>query len=542
MRLMVKAVRAQQLYAANNPMHRTALDAVRTGFVKVWADTDELTLTIGETELQWSGVAVLADPVKSADSLAWILYKDGLRELRFSKGVEDAEIVKFIGIIARARKATIDDDDLVTMLWEGDFTTIAYNYRDAQADEVETGDISRVQGPPGDISPEELQLSVEQSAMARKSGVINMADFDQTLYFLDEREVEYLKREVAREYEQDLRTNIVAALLDVFEQQSNEAVREECLDYVETMLAFLLASGSFRGVAYLLAETKVAAARPGDLSATVRARIDALPERLSSPEALNQLLQSLDDAAMLPPKDELELLFDQLRPAALGTVFAWLPRVRDDRLRALVTEVASKLAAANTGELVRLIDSPDLAVSTEAMRRAGGLKAQAAVAATVGVLGDPDSKRRHVATQALAEIGSPGAMQGLERAIGDADRDVRITAMRALAAAGHRPAAPKLEAIVKGKDIRAADITEMTAVFESYGALCGDSGVNNLDAILNAKGFLGKREDLSLRAAAAMGLGRIGTAKALESLQRSAADKEPVVRNAVAKALRGSAT
>ena len=42
-----------------------------------------------------------------------------------------------------------------------------------------------------------------------------------------------------------------------------------------------------------------------------------------------------------------------------------------------------------------------------------------------------------------------------------------------------------------------------------------------------------------IRAAAAVGLGRIGSAAAREALQRSAADKEPVVRNAVAKALRG---
>jgi hypothetical protein len=261
MRLLVKAVRAQQLYAANNPMHKSALEALRGGFATVWAETSELALTIGETELQWQGVAVLADPVKSSDSLAWMFYKDGIRELRLKKGIEETEIDRLIEIICRARKASIDDDDLITMLWEAELTRLTYIYRDGQAEEVETGDLSRIQGPPGDMSPEEVQLGVEQSAAApgRRSGVVNMAEFDQTLYFLDEREIDYLKHEIAREYDQDLRTNIVAALLDIFEQQSNEAVREECLDYVETMLAFLLASGSFRGVAYLLGETRVAA-------------------------------------------------------------------------------------------------------------------------------------------------------------------------------------------------------------------------------------------------------------------------------------------
>ena len=542
MRLLVKAIRAQQLYATNNPMHRQALDALRAGFAKVWAETPELELKVGETELQWSGVAVLADPVKSGDSLSWILYKDGLRELRFVKGAEDAEIVRLLDILGRARKATIDDDDLVTMLWEADFTFIGYSYRDAQSDDVDAGGISKVQGPPTDISPEEIQLAIEQTTgtHAVRSGVVNMSDFDQTLYFLDEREIDYLRQEIAREYDQDLRTNIVAALLDVFEQQNTMAVREECLDYVETMLAFLLASGNFRGVAYLLGETQAAAARPGDLPPAIRTRIDALPERMSAPLAIGQLLQALDDAPMLPPRDELQLLFDQLRPAALGTVFAWLPKVRDERLRALVADVAGRLAMSNTAELVKLIDSQDRAVSDEAIRRAGSLQTQAAVAALARVLGDPDVKRRLISMQALANIGSAGALQALEKALTDADRDIRIGAMRALALHNHRASAARFQAMLKSREIRDADITEKTAAFEGYGALTGDAGVAELDSILNAKaGFLGKRDDAALRAAAAMGLGRIGTAKAREALNRAAGDKDPVVRNAVARALRG---
>jgi hypothetical protein len=540
MRLLVKAIRAQQLYATNNPMHKQALDALRAGFANVWNETSDLDLKVAETELQWSGVSVLADPVKSGDSLAWILYKEGLRELRIAKGAEDSEIVRFLDIIGRARKATIDDDDLVTMLWEAEFTCIHYSYRDAQADEIEIGDISRVQGPP-DISPEEIQLSMEHTGAHRsKAALVSMADFDQTLYFLDEREASYLTQEIAREYEQDLRINIVAALLDIFEQQNDEAVREECLDYVETMLAFLLASGSFRGVAYLLSETRAAAARPGNLSAAVRRRIDDLPTRLSTPEAVGQLLQALDAAPALPPRDELQLLFDQLRGPALGAVFIWLAKARNEQLRGLLTEAAGRLSSASPTELVKLIESPDAAVSSEAVRRSGALQTPGAVPPLAKVLTEPDVKRRSLATQALANIGSPGALQALEKALADSDRDIRINAMRALALHNHRPAAAKFGALVKGKEIRDADITEKTAVFEGYGALSGDNGVPELDGILNAKGsFLGKQIDAGVRAAAAMGLARIGTARARDSLQRAAADKDPVVRNAVAKALRG---
>ncbi len=91
---------------------------------------------------------------------------------------------------------------------------------------------------------------------------------------------------------------------------------------------------------------------------------------------------------------------------------------------------------------------------------------------------------------------------------------------------------------MKGKAIRTADLTEKMAFFEVYGSLSGDGGVAFLDGILNGKGMFGKREDPELRACAAIALGRVRSAKAQESLNRSAGEKDIVVRNAVGRALR----
>jgi len=66
--------------------------------------------------------------------------------------------------------------------------------------------------------------------------------------------------------------------------------------------------------------------------------------------------------------------------------------------------------------------------------------------------------------------------------------------------------------------------------------------VEHLDAVLNGKGFLGRREDAETRACAAIALGRVGTAKAIDTLRKAATEKDVVVRNAVSRALRGPGT
>jgi hypothetical protein len=50
----------------------------------------------------------------------------------------------------------------------------------------------------------------------------------------------------------------------------------------------------------------------------------------------------------------------------------------------------------------------------------------------------------------------------------------------------------------------------------------------------------GKRDDSEFRACAAMALGKIASAKAMESLNKAAGEKDIIVRNAVSRAIRGT--
>jgi HEAT repeat protein len=143
------------------------------------------------------------------------------------------------------------------------------------------------------------------------------------------------------------------------------------------------------------------------------------------------------------------------------------------------------------------------------------------------------------AVEALAGIGTPGAMQQLERAVTDPDRDVRIAAVRVLAARAHRNVLARVEEAVDGKALREADLTEKMAFFEAYGVLVGGAGVERLAGmLLSSGGFLKRKEAPETRACAALALGKIGTPEARAVLEQAIKDKDALVRNAVNKALR----
>ena len=185
-----------------------------------------------------------------------------------------------------------------------------------------------------------------------------MADFDATLYFLDEREIEYLHGRSGANTSRICARNIVAALLDIFEAQTDPDIRGEIIDNLQTvMLSSCSPRATFRGVANLLREAHTALERAALVTSVAAASALAqLAERLSAPDALSQLLQALDETPTLPPQEELADLFDQLRPAGVGDgLHLDGEDRRTQKLRPLLEGAAGRLAGANTSELVRLI-------------------------------------------------------------------------------------------------------------------------------------------------------------------------------------------
>ena len=63
----------------------------------------------------------------------------------------------------------------------------------------------------------------------------------------------------------------------------------------------------------------------------------------------------LDEAAVHPTEDELGELFRELEPGALSTVLSWLPRLTNERVRALLYAAATRLAQAYPDQLVEAL-------------------------------------------------------------------------------------------------------------------------------------------------------------------------------------------
>lgn len=547
-----KALRAFQLYDENNPVRQRFVESLRQAVAQLWTELDRLTLSVEEDRFVLGDQEVYRAESRS-DSLAFLFFKDGVREITFLPGLEGDELVRFLGVLQRARKLTPEGDDLLTVLWEEDLQFFQYQYVDFLAEGVDlpvpgAGNTQQemkavLEAETAEGSEEEEEEAPprpgQQAEQAAQPKTVSKDDFNPTLYSLDPRELQTLKAELEKELHRDLRNDVLSALFDRLEEAHLPERQSEVLGVLATLLPNFLSRGALTAATRILEELRKLEAMPGVFDEQRLTESRALLDEVSAPDAIGELIQALYDGSIRATPQQLAAFLRFLRAGALFPLLRASETVEHKELQAVLRASVKGIAERNRGAVVRLLSEQDPIVASGAARLAGDMQITEAGPALAGLLAHYDGKVRLAAVEAAVSLKASTAASALQDTLDDPEREIRIAAARALAALRYTPAAGRLEDILNSKEIRAADITEKVAFFEAYGTVSGDRAVPMLDKLLNAKGFLGKREPSEIRAAAALGLGKVGSPAATASLKRAAQEEDAVVRSAVNRAMRG---
>ena len=539
-RIIIKGLRAFQMYPPNNPMYQRNQQAIHDAFLPIWSTTPHLVLAVTESDLVWEEQVVYHQPNRQ-ESFAWMLYKDGMRMLRLRPGVEEEEIVSFLQVVTRARLLAGDAaDDLLTLLWEQEFLFVDYQFAESFAEGGPALEPHPMTGG-GSAVPEAAATTREQvSGEVAEATTLapELEEFDSTLYFLEEHEIRRLADQVALEYTRDVRQAAFDALLDTFELQPATVVRAEILDIFDNLFPNLLNRGEFRVVAGLLREFRAIAQRVAVMDPEIRNRLLSFQARLSEPAILAQLLQALEEAPVTPEDADLGMVLGELHAEGLETMLIFLPSLKRPALRRILEESVDRLGAAHQDTLLALLGRTESDAIPGAAALCGRLKLSVAVPALDRLLGHQEASVRRSVVEALGAIGSPGALAALEPALDDPDRGVRVAAVQVAVERGYRNALRRLEAAVQGRGPQELERAERRQFFEAYAVLGGPAILPILVDLLEPRGLFRRKESPEIRTCAAYAVARLQSPDARVVLERLEQDKELPVRNAAIRALR----
>ena len=545
-----KALRSFQLYDETNPVRKRFVTSLREAFEQLWEEVEGLNLTVEEDRLLLVGEEVYQNSSRS-DSLAFLLYKDGVRDITFLPGIEGQELDKILGVLRRAKMLkTAEADDLLTMLWEQDLEFFKCRSVDqitegasipmAQAAD-QRADLGQV------VEAEGEALEAEEDGAEGEAGTAQGgsappkigANFSPALYALDPEEKEQLQGELAAEMSRDLRHAVLAALFDRLEEAGYSDRKTEILKILRELLPSLLSRGAVETAAEILEELAAVRSEPGILDQFRQTECDELLDDLSSTETLEELVRALQDGTIDVSVDVLGRFLKFLRAGALRVLLEASEHEEKPALKDTLRGAVCGIAKENHEALLALLEDVNPLVTAGAIRLVGEMGLADAAPKLVGLMVHPDAAVRLALVETAQVLREVTITDTLIRALSDSESEVRVAAAGALATLGHESATPALKALVTGKEIRQADLNEKIAVFESYGVLGGSGAVDALSEILNKKGFLGRREPSEIRASAARALGKAGLPGAQEALRAAQKDGDAVVRTAVRQALQG---
>lgn len=544
---LAQTLRARQIYNVDNPVFQRFVSSLRGGFAEIWQRTDALTLDVEEDVILWRGGTVYRAESRT-ESLSFLFFKEGVRELTFSRGFEAAELEPFVELLHRARNLRpTDEDDLLTLLWSQSFSHFHHASVDLFAEGLE---LPEPEKPPLRVSAsrivqEEVQpleeagdaVEAAQRELRETEPSIRPEQFDATLYFLDAGELGRLREEIGREMGRDLRRSVLGALFDALEE-SGARQQEEIVEILGMLLPHLLGHAELNLAAEVVGELKAIAAKEDVLAEQPRQRVNVLLNELSTPSAIDELMRAVESGAIAPSAEELAAFLRHLREGALGPLIRATAGIRQEELRSVVESAVERIAAEHGSALIEQLRARDPVVAEGAARLVGRLQV-ASAARDLGPLAvRPEPAVRLAAVEAAASLRSPDAVRVLMDALHDGDRQVRISAARGLAALRYQPAGEVLRALIEGREMREADLTEKLAIFEAYGALNIPESISILDRMLNGRSLLGRREPSELRACAAVALGRSKLPAARKALEKAERDDDPIVRTAVSRVLR----
>ena len=119
-----RAIRTRRLYPSHNARSTEATESLVAKFLRFFDVQTYLRLSIGAEEIRFED-NVLLKGIPRPPNIPFSLWVDGLRELRFHRGLSRDEVLEFLAIVGMDPKEVREQGmDYVWLLWAREFSAI----------------------------------------------------------------------------------------------------------------------------------------------------------------------------------------------------------------------------------------------------------------------------------------------------------------------------------------------------------------------------------------------------------------------------------
>jgi HEAT repeat protein len=472
--------------------------------------------------------------------LSFALFRDGMLELVFMKGIEPEETSFLVKTIDRYKSlATTAEGDIVTALWEARLPHIYYIAADNIL-EIEQGkqplihDSMELQIPDlpdpslRNQSPDDHHSSAEGS-LAEVAQQIDFKPTTATTLQLTAEEADQLEEMVRSEEARDATQEIMDMMGDILKDQQDEEFFAYIIEYMQEEFAAALKGKDF-DIAFRIMQTlhqirKLSEeSRPWALS-----RVHGFFTAIAQPEyleSLREILPSLGAAQIKSARRVLGLL----PPIAIPGLSPLLVESSGPACE-MVSEVLVSLASRDIRPMEQLLNTAEEALVFRLTPLFGRVDGKKSGQMLFRLARHPSERVRLEVLKALIQLKmwGPDKMAFL---LEDESNLIRRLAIKYLGTRKSEAAEGLLSKHIRSGKFYGEGAGELTACFKSLGKCGSDRSLPFLKDTLLKGGWVSRFRASTLRQGAAMSLAELGTEKSLQVLDEAARSPFPAVRSA----------
>jgi hypothetical protein len=545
--VLVKTIKATRMYLPNNPIYQKFYDELLEK-LRVFFDEEEmLSFLVNRFELTFMGQQVYQNPDKE-DNLALMFFKDGIREFCFHKGITPEEAHGFIDILKTDVKDMELDNDLVTLLWEKDFSCITYTVTDEATDE-EAGEeealLSFEEEPDALRELDALQRSAPGPAGKQGAGLGPggeggpggtelLAGYSDDTASLAE-DYESIRGSFTAPDDLSLLTELTDIFYEILVTEKENELFDMVADSLTRALEIFVKRGDLALATILVMKVQELAGRP-DIAERGE-KLQRFLEKARSRELVVMVGEFIDQGGPEAMESAGSYLM-QLDLRALTNMVGLLETLENRKARKALADIIAGICASNGKPLTEFLGHRFWFVARNIAMILCKVADPDTLPALGGALKHQEPRVRREVIHALGALKSDKADGLLSEAISDADRHNRALAVRLLTERSPLKAFDRLLALVSDKKFDDLGSEEKRELLEFLGRAGKEQAIPFLAGKFGKKGFFAGMAGERNRVCAAYGLAAAGGEEAAALLKVGANSKSKTLRDACTDALR----
>jgi hypothetical protein len=502
---VIKAIRSYRAHAIDNPALAKFVEQLHHKLAFYLKKHGSFRFRIDEYKFMIDG-EIIHQNENMDESLPFLLYRHGFRELSFDVGLSYKELEDFLGTFRSYEILKDSHEDLVTLLWDKEFSHIHF----WASDDFLWGPVEIPEKMKNIIEKTQLPVGKQENAEIEMEGPFCL---------LPPGELDEIKAKIPQEMQQVEHLNVLMILLEVvgnFDKDSKTF--ERAAEFFERVLEGLLHLRSLKSLTKILCLTKTLLRDPR-LNPKELEFVRRITHYFGDPSNIERLMRSLVRSNSFAYEEIQRYLFLLPKNAIAPLCDTW-HKTESGLLKMAISNALMELGKGDVQALGSLLRDARWQIVQIVVNVLGKIGKDQCIYYIAEVRGHRNATVRNEALHALTGFTHQDAKALLTRFLDDPEMQIRMNAAEILAKKRGVEALPYLEPLILSDDFDKRELVERKAFLQALGRIQASDSVRILEKVLHRRVFSKRSQWKELKSCIESVLGSMELPKAKVALSK----------------------